>query len=181
MPSVSEGNLNVGGEEMMVDHSSAPSYPPLPHSSLPPSHPHLVPTSPGGKRVVVKPLSFTAPTTGLGPGGLLSGAVGGVGRGGAGSPSKGGEGETDRLGTSDGICASPSLPASRLAELASQLTPAQAQTIDNLLHSVKQLSASRSPSQPSQTTPTQPLQVHLVSLCVLCDWQCVDIVSAACG
>lgn len=165
----------------MVDHSSAPSYPPLPHSSLPSSHPHLVPTSPGGKRVVVKPLSFTAPTAGLGPGGLLSGAVGGVGRGGAGSPSKGGgEGERDRL---EHLIAfvPPPLPASRLAELASQLTPAQAQTIDNLLHSVKQLSASRSPSQPSQATPTQPLPVHLVSMCVLCDWQCVDTVSAARG
>lgn len=30
--------------------------------------------------------------------------------------------------------------SSRLAELASQLTPAQAQTIDHLLHSVKQFS-----------------------------------------
>ena len=36
--------------------------------------------------------------------------------------------------------------SSRLAELASQLTPAQAQTIDHLLHSVKQLSASHPPA-----------------------------------
>ena len=36
--------------------------------------------------------------------------------------------------------------SSRLAELASQLTPAQAQTIDHLLHSVKQLSASHQPA-----------------------------------
>lgn len=153
----------------MVDHSSAHSYPPLPPSSLPSSHPHLLPTSPGGKRVVVKPLSFTAPAAGLGHGGLLSGPVGGAGRGGAGSPSTGGEGERERDGleTSSGICASPLLPVSRLAELASQLTPAQAQTIDSLLHSVKQLSASQSPSQRSQTTPTQPLQVSVVSMSIM--------------
>ena len=54
--------------------------------------------------------------------------------------------------------------SSRLAELAGQLTPAQAQTIDHLLHSVKQLS-SANPALP--TLPTLPTLSHTAQVGLL--------------
>lgn len=107
-------------QQCMVMQSPAPAYPPS------------TPLSPGGKRVVVKPLSFTAPPVALVQGGTPSAPL-------AGSPSQTSQGNTtvwsmDLIGL---FCVAAS---SRLAELASQLTPAQAQTIDHLLHSVKQFS-----------------------------------------
>lgn len=57
---------------------------------------------------------------------------------------------------------SPSQTAStRLAELASHLTPAQAQTIDHLLHSVKQLSSHSSTPLSALPTPLHTVQPHL--------------------
>jgi hypothetical protein len=88
------------------------------------------PLSPGGKRVMVKPLYFTTPA-------VITAAA-----------------------------ASSTSPS--LTQLTSHLTPAQAQTIDHLLHSVKQLSATGLSTnlhavQPQLTARNKPLMPKAIA------------------
>lgn len=113
-----------------------------------PGVPSAIPFSP---RVVVKPLSFTTPAT-IQP-----------------DPQTREYTHTNILP----FIISYSVASSRLAELASHLTPAQAQTIDHLLHSVKQLSTSKS------NTSLHTVQVPYVMMYILCEVIILSLYTAA--